>query len=52
VSRIAAELRRRGIAAPMTVANQCARWMRMLRRLDNDKRRQRKTTPCCAKPWR
>jgi len=33
VSR-AAELRRSGLAAPMTVANQRARWIRMLRLLD------------------
>jgi hypothetical protein len=33
VSR-AAELRRMGLAAPMTIANQCARWTRMLRLLD------------------
>ena len=33
VSR-AAELRRSGLAAPMTVANQCARWTQMLRLLD------------------
>lgn len=30
----ASELRRRGLAAPLTVANQCARWTRMLRLLD------------------
>lgn len=30
----AAELRRKGLAAPMTVANQRARWTRMLRLLD------------------
>lgn len=35
VSR-ASELRRRGLAAPMTVANQRARWTRMLRLLDGD----------------
>ena len=35
VSR-AAELRRKGLAAPMTVANQHARWTRMLRLLDGD----------------
>ena len=33
----AAELRRSGLAAPMTVANQRARWTRMLRLLDDDK---------------
>ncbi|QLQ01792.1 MAG: hypothetical protein HZY77_01850 [Thiobacillus sp.] len=32
----AAELRRQGILAPKTVANQCARWIRMLRVLDGD----------------
>ena len=35
VSR-AAELRRQGLAAPKTVANQRARWTRMLRLLDGD----------------
>jgi len=30
----AAELRRQGIPAPKTVANQCARWVRMLQALD------------------
>ena len=35
VSR-AAELRRKGLTAPMTVANQRARWTRMLRLLDGD----------------
>jgi len=30
----ASELRRRGLAAPLTVANQCTRWTRMLRLLD------------------
>jgi len=35
VSR-AAELRRQGLAAPKTVANQCARWVRMLQGLDGD----------------
>lgn len=30
----AAELRRQGIHAPKTVANQCARWVRMLQALD------------------
>lgn len=35
VSR-ASELRRTGLAAPMTVANQRARWTRMLRLLDGD----------------
>ena len=33
VSR-ATELRRSGLAAPKTVANQCAHWVQMLRRLD------------------
>ena len=33
---IAAELRRQGLPAPMTVANQRARWTRMLRLLDGD----------------
>jgi hypothetical protein len=32
----AAELRRQGLPAPMTVANQRARWTRMLRLLDGD----------------
>ena len=32
----AAELRRKGLAAPLTVANQRARWTRMLRLLDGD----------------
>jgi len=32
----AAELRRQGIPAPKTVANQCARWVRMLQVLDGD----------------
>jgi hypothetical protein len=41
VSR-AAELRRKGLAAPMTVASQRARWTRMLQLLDGDDTRDEK----------
>ncbi|HEY9149365.1 MAG TPA: hypothetical protein VIQ75_01075, partial [Gammaproteobacteria bacterium] len=41
VSR-AAELRRQGLTAPMTVANQRARWTCMLRMLDDDETRGEK----------
>lgn len=41
----AAELRRRGFAAPMTVANQRARWTRMLRLLDSDEAQNEENAP-------